>query len=327
MSKYYRAADLGRPGDDPRLDLTDLYVFAAPFDRGQTVLIIDVSPAWNGMSRVPPFVVTSGFHPDTVYRINVDNDGDVEVDVAFSFVFSELSDGAQTGTAYYATGSQARRLEPSGEILVRSTPVGFGADAVPVSADDCRLFIGVRSDPFFIGGAPQNLELAGRDPSTKKTVLSVALQVPNDRLLAAGSGFSVWATVSLRRHDRVVQVDRAGHPSSTPFMKPNGARNDYNAGHPSELQDYLESWTKLLQDRGYRPEEASTAALAVLPDVLTFDTSRPATYPNGRLLTDDVFASNMPFLTHGTAASQPIGPRDDLLAEFPFLGPPDLLPP
>jgi hypothetical protein len=327
MSKYYRAADLRRPGDDPRLDLTDLYVFAAPFDRGQTVLIIDVSPAWNGMSRVPPFVVTSGFHPDTVYRINVDNDGDVEVDVAFSFVFSELSDGAQTGTAYYATGSLARRLEPSGEILVRSTPVRFGADAIPVSADDCRLFIGVRSDPSFAGGA-HDLEWTGHDTFAKNNVLSIALQVPNDRLLAAGSDFGVWATVSARRHGQLVQVDRTGHPVINPFMNSNDARDDYNAGRPADdLENYLETWTALLQDRGYPPDEASTAALGVLPDILVFDTNRPATYPNGRLLTDDVFSAGVAFLPHGTATPQPIRPHDDLLAEFPFLGPPNLLPP
>jgi Domain of unknown function (DUF4331) len=89
ISKEYSAADLRFPGDDERLDLTDLYVFAAPLNQRETVLIIRANRSWSGVSSVPPFLVTSGFHPDAVYRINVDNDGDGEADVAFSFVFSE----------------------------------------------------------------------------------------------------------------------------------------------------------------------------------------------------------------------------------------------
>jgi hypothetical protein len=44
MSDHYSAANLKFPGDDARLDLTDLYVFPAPFDHDKTVLIIDVNP-------------------------------------------------------------------------------------------------------------------------------------------------------------------------------------------------------------------------------------------------------------------------------------------
>ena len=53
------------------------------------------------------------FYPGAVYRINVDTDGDNQADVAFTFTFSEYQDGRQTGTARYATGAQARQLEPA----------------------------------------------------------------------------------------------------------------------------------------------------------------------------------------------------------------------
>jgi hypothetical protein len=59
------------------LDLTDLFVFKTPADRGTTVLILDVNP----------FVTGLAFHPDAVYRINVDTDGDVHADVASTFAF------------------------------------------------------------------------------------------------------------------------------------------------------------------------------------------------------------------------------------------------
>ena len=43
MSNHFSAAMLKFPGDDPRLDLTDLFVFASPEHAGKTVLIFDVS--------------------------------------------------------------------------------------------------------------------------------------------------------------------------------------------------------------------------------------------------------------------------------------------
>ena len=66
----------------------------------------------------------------------------------------------------------------------------------------------------------------------------------------------------------------------------------------------------------------STAARTVLPDVLRYDRSRPAAYPNGRALTDDAFSARMAFLSYGKAAGGGLPPHGDLLAEFPYLGPP-----
>jgi hypothetical protein len=74
-----------------------VFVFQAPADPGMTVLIIDVDP----------FLTAPAFHPDAVYRINIDTDGDVPADVAFTVTFSAFEDGAQTGTVYYATGADA----------------------------------------------------------------------------------------------------------------------------------------------------------------------------------------------------------------------------
>ena len=160
MSNHFSADNLKFPGDDARLDLTDLFVFKAPADPETTVLIIDVNP----------FMTGPAFHPDAVYQIHIDTDGDVHADVAFTFTFSPFENGTQTGTVHYATGPEAdikphenvltyhawrargrqvRRGEPAGEVLTSSLPVGFGAAAQPVQAGPVRLFAGVRSDPFF----------------------------------------------------------------------------------------------------------------------------------------------------------------------------------
>jgi hypothetical protein len=68
------------------------------------VLIIDVNP----------FMTAPAFHPDAVYRINVDNDGDAHADVAFTFVVSKPDDGMQTAAAYLVCGSEAEQPEPGG---------------------------------------------------------------------------------------------------------------------------------------------------------------------------------------------------------------------
>ena len=123
MSNHYSAANLKFPGDDARLDFTDLWVFPAT-DPGKTVVVIDVNPFATGMSAMPPFLMRS-IHPDGVYRINVDRDGDALAEAAFTFTFSERTDGKQTGTLLYATGAEARRPEPGGDVLIENTPVAF----------------------------------------------------------------------------------------------------------------------------------------------------------------------------------------------------------
>jgi hypothetical protein len=45
MSNHFSAANLKFPGDDARLDLADLFVFAAPDNPDKTVLIIDANPS------------------------------------------------------------------------------------------------------------------------------------------------------------------------------------------------------------------------------------------------------------------------------------------
>jgi hypothetical protein len=316
MSNHFSAANLKFPGDDARLDLTDLFVFLAPDNPDKTVLIIDVNP----------FMTGSEFHPDGVYRINIDNDADLQADVAFTFVFSQPTDGRQTATAYYATGSQARQPEPAGDVLIEATPVGFDATAQPVHAGPCRLFTGVRSDPFFADaeGYFHGFQWTGQDTFAGKNILSIALEVPND-MLGADPVIGVWATVSVRRDGKLVQVDRGGHPSMNPIINPDGAKDEYNTRQPADdVANYLQPWSKLLQDRGgYSAAEATAAARTVLPDILSYNRAQPATYPNGRVPTNDVYSARMALLTNGKVTSDGLKPHDDLLAEFPFLGLPN----
>jgi Domain of unknown function (DUF4331) len=322
MSNHFSAANLMSPDDDARLDVTDLFVFAAPDNPDRTVLIMNSNPFMKGTE----------FHPDAVYRFNIDNDGDSLPDVAFSFTFSEPNDGRQTATAYYATGDDARTREPKGEVLIEAAPVSFDPMVMPVDAGRCRLFIGTRSDPFFadaegvlhwlVAGEPGTFEWTGADTFGDANIFSIAAEIPND-MLGGGSKIGVWAAISLRKDGTLVQMDREGNPSFNPILNPDGVKNEFNATDPvDDVKNHLQPLMATLERHDYTPDEAKTAALTILPDILHYDRMMPAHYPNGRIPTDDVFSTRMIFMTHGKANPQGVKPHDDLMAEFPFLGMP-----
>jgi Domain of unknown function (DUF4331) len=254
-------------------------------------------------------------------------------DVAFSFTSSEFKDGQQTATACYATGSEAQTREPRGEILIEATTVNFDAMATPVQAGPCRLFIGKRSDPFFadaegvlhwlVGGQAGDFEWTGTDTFAGANILSIVLEVPND-MLGPGPLIGAWISVSLRRDGMLVQMDRGGNPSFNPILNPNDIKDEFNATDPvDDVKNYLQPLSETLQQHGYPPDEAAAAARTLLPDILRYDRTRPARYPNGRVMTDDVFSTRMAFMTHGRATPQGVRPHDDMTAAFPFLGPPN----
>jgi hypothetical protein len=325
MSNHFSADNLKFPGDDRRLDLTDVYVFSSATDPGKTVLIIDSNPT----SAPPPIPApTTGpeFYPGAVYRINIDNDDDTQADAAFTFVFSDLDNGSQTGTGWYATGPAARQSEPAGDMFDSPIPVSFDAAARPVQCGPFRVCAGLRSDPFFadVEGALHGFHWTGHDDFEDNNVDSIALEVPSD-MLGPGPAIGVWASISRLRNGVLEEMDRGGNPTINPFINPDGQKNLYNTRQPADdVENYLGPWSKTLEDAGgYTPQEARAAALQVLPDILHYDRSKPATYPNGRILTDDVYSQRFAWLTHGKVPPTGLKPHNDLLREFPYLGPPN----
>jgi hypothetical protein len=67
MSHHLSGPDLKSPSDDARLDLTDVFAFTTS-NGSRAVLIMNVNPDFGGQANA--------FHPDAVYRINIDADGD-----------------------------------------------------------------------------------------------------------------------------------------------------------------------------------------------------------------------------------------------------------
>ncbi len=137
MSNHFTGLSLGPPLGDQRLDLCDLYAFTSPADPSRTVLILNANPQADFL------------HPDAIYRLAVDNDGDLRNDIAFSFVFSEPVDGRQTVDVYLARDDEAEEPEAVGSRIFEGVEVSFGKTPNVVSSGIFTFFAGARSDAFF----------------------------------------------------------------------------------------------------------------------------------------------------------------------------------
>jgi hypothetical protein len=323
MSNHFSADDLKAPGDDRRLDITDVFCFKSSKD-GDKIMLIMCS---NSSAPAPAPIAARGpgFYPGAVYRINVDTDGDAHADSAFTFTFSDYQDGRQAGTAWYATGEAARQPEPAGQVLAEQFPVNFDGMAPPIQAGPVRLLAGRRSDPFFadLEGTLHGFAWTGLD-NFIGNVSAIILEVPAD-MLFAGPQIGVWASISRRRADGTLeQMDRGGNPTLNPFINPDGEKDRYNSRQPADdVANYLEPWSQVLEKGGYPPEEAKAAALMFLPDILRYDRTKPVVYPNGRKLIDDVYSYRFGWMTYGKVPPQGLKPHADLLTDFPYLGPPN----
>ncbi|MCG6495797.1 DUF4331 family protein [Kitasatospora sp. A2-31] len=317
MSHHLSGPNLRSPRGDARLDLTDVFAFPAADAPGRTVLIMDVNPY--APTRA------AEFHPDAVYRINIDNDGDDRADVAYSFTFAGSRTGGQTVTVHRATGAAAQKHEPTGEVVFADVPVAFGDAPDVADAGDRRLSVGLRSDPFFadLEGILNDFTWTGKDAMAEANVFGIALEVP-DADLGPDPVIGVWARVSLYQDGQLVSVDRGAHPSLTAYFNAEEVKDAYNAGEPADDWDtYREPWTAVLQHTGDYTTAAATETLKlVLPDILRYDRSRPAAYPNGRTLSDDVTSARLAMVSGGRITSDHIPPHTDLLPTFPHLGHP-----
>ena len=229
--------------------------------------------------------------------------------------FSSSEDGAQTATLRRVEGAQAAGTGDDGQIIVEGAPVSTGPEAHVTDAGDYRFFAGWRSDPFFfdVQGALNNLQFTGDDFFADKDVCSIVLELPNSALGAGKVG--LWARTLDGTSGKWVQADRGARPKQTPFLA--GEQNAaYLAAEPADDARFVAVFAHALEHAGgYTPEEAKRVAGTLLPDILHYDPTRPASFPdNGRALTDDVVDFFLPILTNGKVKGDKVGPHNDLLA-------------
>jgi hypothetical protein len=241
--------------------------------------------------------------------------------------FSFLEGGGQTATLRRVAGADAARMDDSGQIVFEGAPVSIGPEARVTEARDHRIFAGWRSDPFFfdVPGAMNDLQFTGNDFFADKDVCSIVLEVPNSAL--APKRLGLWARTLDGAGGKWVQADRGALPAQAVFLV--GTERDvYLAGEPVDDARFVAVFAHALEHAGgYAPDEAKRVAATLLPEVMSYDPTRPASFPaNGRTLTDDAGDAFLAILTNGKVTEDRVGPHSDLLAEFPYVGPPHCVP-
>jgi hypothetical protein len=332
MSNHFTGLSLGPPLGDQRLDLCDLYAFQSLTDKNRTVIILNANPNADAL------------HPEAIYRINIDTDGDYLTDIAFSFLFSQPKDGRQTYSVFFAKGEESRSPEAAGTKIVSDAEASFGPKPNIVSAGPYTISAGSRSDAFFFDfdGIKNLFDISGKrnftephlggtspwtgvDSNTEANVFSIAIEIPTSELNPKPE-IHIWGRCSVRRDGKLLHVDRAGHPSVSSFFNTDDTKEEYNASEPvNDRKRWLEQFIHLMGHTGNYSREESIAAIdteRTLPDVLSFDPSKPAKYPNGRVSTDDVIDYRLAFLTKNECPPSGLKPHSDVLKEFPYLGTP-----
>ena len=321
MSHHYSGVDFGFPLGDARLDFCDLYAFPSAEDPTRSVVILNVHP-----SKVldPPGLTTpQPFAPEAIYDLRIDTDEDLVPDITYSFRFSQLDNGAQSATVRRIEGADA--AGDGGEVIIEDAPVSSGPEAQVTDAGEYRFFAGWRSDPFFFdaGGALNEFQFTGDDFFGDADVCAIVLELPNGELGDGAVG--LWHRTLVSQDDaNWAQVERGARTQIVPFLVPNEEKDAYVGSEPVDDAGFVGVMAHSLEHTGgYTPEEAKQVAATLLPDILRYDPTLPVAYPgNGRLLTDDVADEFMVVLTNGKVSEDMVGPHDDLLPEFPFLGPP-----
>jgi hypothetical protein len=245
MSDHFDLLDFQAP--DPSmaaLDITGLYVFAAPHDRSRTVLILAVNP----------FALGPIFDPDASYRFDIDADGDLTSDLAYNVQFTGTEPGRQLARVTRALGGDARSRAALGNVLFDSAETSAWESVSVAESMGYRFFAGPRSDPFFADadGLFNGYQFTGVDSFSDKDVFAIALEVPNDDL---GPGpVAVWGSTISRADGRSAQVDRTGGSNLMNFLTygtPDEIKPYREADPSADLRRFGPRYTRILVGLGY----------------------------------------------------------------------------
>jgi Domain of unknown function (DUF4331) len=327
MSHHYSGPNIGFPRGDARLDLTDPYAFLKPGDAGRSIFIMNVHPS---VGLNPPGPTSAEpFAPEASYELKIDTDGDAVANISYEVRFSSFEGGEQRATLRRVEGARAAETGAGGKVIVEGVPVSTGQTGHVTQGGDHRFFAGWRAPiPSFstYWARSTNSSFTSGDFFADKDTCSIVLEVPNSLLGPKEVG--LWAR-TLIPADRAgggwIQADRGARPNQTPFLS--GEQNDaYLAGEPVDDARFVPVFAHALEHTGgYSPEEAKRVAGKLLPDLLRYDPKCPASFPNnGRALIDDVSDVFLAILTNGKVTGDNVGPHNDFLDEFPYLGPPHI---
>jgi hypothetical protein len=281
---------------EPAADLTDLFAFTSPENPARTVLVACVFPS-AGESAVFSNVIDYAI---AIRRVAVAGLGDAakfqpaDDELRFSFRFNVLDrDAAGKVTQQgFCTLPDGRKLPLTiNDEEGASTPEG-----------DCRVFAGLRSDPFYLAVLAATLE---KVPNLLQhdNVLSLVVEVDTQRVLDPAKGSLFGAIAETVPHEPpgrvshpVARIDWVGRPEQTNIRLTNpglkGAediRDLWNQQPPFSIPENLKplflqrlkhsfaDWDMRDGKADWTPEALAANANVFLDDFLLFDVARPIT--------------------------------------------------
>lgn len=306
IASLHAADHLEAPGVMGRgdVDLNDLYAFQSPTNPNNSVLILTVNPFAGQISG-------TDFSSSSSYQFLIDNDGDAVADITYSTTFGASGGGVQTLTTTRTAGGPAATYA-SGQT---------GQDIVTASGGILRA--GQFDDPFFfdLNGFRNGFNFTGDDAFAGANVSAIVLELPSAEL--GGPNIGVWATTE----DALGQIDRVGRPAINTALIPSGSKDAFNVGDPADdLADFGAQVQASLQGLGLSMADAMALTGVLLPDVLTFDTSNPAGFLNGRQLSDDVIDAVLALVSGGAVTTDLVDANDVAFPGlFPYLAAPNVI--
>ncbi len=156
-----------------------------------------------------------------------------------------------------------------------------------VKTKHVRFFAGLRDDPFI------------RTPRHGKNVASIVIQVPLRKVTRHQPTLLIWA---------ISEVDDFSGPQAD--LAGRALRNQFGVT-AAKIGEMMDNPLNVLHPADH------FELLGAEPDVIVFDTSQPAAFPNGRKLTDDVIR----VLDLDLPGEDPNNRENDVpfLEDFPYL--------
>ena len=322
---------------DPRLNLTDLYVFKS--ETG-TVFVLDANTSLAG--------ATPGFHPEARYEFKVHLDGSAAEDITFRFAFSASEqDDRQAWAATRLEGADARDDDAAGNTLIEGTTGETATNTAGV-----RAWAGRALDPFYLDLAQlaavdravrggETIHYGEWSPATAKntfdgsSVFVIVLEIPfDDAQLTVGRTIGAWATTKLATDAGGWHpINRIGLPMMWPIFRPDDSEIADHANLTRPEQDrfnYLDTFTRQITDvvaaagtSGDPARYADAAAKEILPDLLPYVIGSPASFSfagmNGRSLSDNAPEVMFSLVTNSAVSTGLSGSASRTVSEFPFV--------
>jgi hypothetical protein len=289
---------------DSRLNLTDLYVFPSR-DGKHTVMVVNVvkDAGREGAKTL---------HPDAVYDIAVDVDGDFVEDTRLRFRFdAPAADGTQGWSVSRIDGAAAARTTlASSAVLGAAKNLG---DATTLQGGG-RAWAGLAGDAF-VAHAVGYFKLMDSVKAGKADfsvfdkpanyfadtdVISLVVEVPNDSFKKPD--LNVWASIATVQGNELTQVSRwgnvltafifAGNADDAEAMNRSQPRQDREL-HRARAAQRVASIVKAAGTASDPQAYGQAVANRLTPLVMPYRVGTPALYgfgqSNGRALTDDAF--------------------------------------